>query len=114
MVGVHGFHVCTSCLLWAIITFSEKLYQLLLLSVIITVALTLLLIYSYCHCLSEQKLPLLRLQKADPPAERRASSCRAGGEARARKAVMHCKATIRFGFTGEETETDGGQMIFSK
>lgn len=114
MVGVHGSHVCTSCFLWAIITFSEKLYQPVLLSVIITVALTALLIYPYSHGLLQQKLPPVRLQKADPPADCHAGSCRAGGKARARKAVMHCKATIRFCFTGEKTETDGGQVIFSK
>lgn len=52
--------------------------------------------------------------KADPPADCRAGSCRAGGEARTRKTVMHCKATIRLYFTGEETETDGGQVNCSK
>lgn len=52
--------------------------------------------------------------KADPPAECCAGSCRAGREAKTRKAVMHCKATIRLCFTGEETETDGEQVNCSK
>lgn len=52
--------------------------------------------------------------KADPPADCCAGSCTAGGKARAGKAVMYCKAATRLCFTGEETETGGGQVNCSK
>lgn len=115
MVGMHVLHVCTICPLWAVITFSESFYQPLLLSVIIIVALTALHIFlqSWSPIAKAASLKATDL-KADPPAACCASSRRAGGEAKARKAVMHCKATIRLCFTGEETETDGEQVNCSK
>lgn len=56
-----------------------------MLSVIITVTLTALLIYSYSHGLLQQELPPLKVHKPDPPADWRAAAVEQVGKPESEK-----------------------------